>query len=65
FEGRSPIEVMIKAIDGKKTPLRELRPEVPVELEAIVDKMMHKVPDERYQDMGAVLEDLQRVLVVA
>ncbi len=58
FDGRSPIEVMIKAIDGKKIPVRELNPEVPPELEAVVDRMMHKNPDQRYQDVDEVLRDL-------
>jgi len=61
FDGRSPIEVMIKAVDGRKTPLREIRAEVPPELERIVDKMMHRNPDQRYQDVDAVLEDLMRL----
>lgn len=58
FDGRSPIEVMIKAIDGKKVPVREWNPEVPPELEAVVDRMMHKNPDQRYQDVEEVLRAL-------
>jgi serine/threonine-protein kinase len=61
FDGRSPIEVMIKAIDGKKVPIRELR-DVPQELEEIVDRMMHKQPEKRYQQVDEVLRDLSRVL---
>jgi serine/threonine-protein kinase len=62
FDGRSPIEVMIKAIDGKKVPIRDLREEVPAELEEIVDRMMHKQPEKRYQQVDEVLRDLSRVL---
>ncbi len=61
FEGRTPIEVMIKAIDGRKTPIRELREEVAPELESIVDRMMHRLPEKRYQDVDSCLEDLTRV----
>jgi serine/threonine-protein kinase len=61
FDGRSPIEVMIKAIDGKKVPIRELR-EVPQELEEIVDRMMHKQPEKRYQQVDEALRELSRVL---
>jgi len=61
FDGRSPIEVMIKAIDGKKVPIRDLR-EVPQELEEIVDRMMNKQPEKRYQQVDEVLRDLSRVL---
>ncbi len=64
YEGRTPIEIMIKAIDGRKTPVRELRNEVSPELEEIVDKMMHRLPEKRYQDIESCLEDLNRVAVV-
>ena len=65
YDGRSPIEVMIKAIDGRRAPIRSLREEVPLELERIVDKMMHKAPEKRYQDVDSLLEDLARVQVLA
>lgn len=58
FDGRSPIEVMIKAIDGKKVPVCELNPEVPPELEAVIDRMMDKNPERRHQDVDEVLRDL-------
>jgi serine/threonine-protein kinase len=58
FEGRSPIEVMIKAIDGRKVPVREFRSDVPPEVEQIIDRMMHKIPDKRYQDVDEVLRDV-------
>ena len=64
FDGRSPIEVMIKAIDGKKVPLRELREGVPQDLEEVVDRMMHKLPEKRYQDVEELLRDLNRVMSV-
>ena len=31
----------------------------------IVDKMMHKAPEKRYQDVDSLLEDLARVQVLA
>jgi len=64
FDGRSPIEVMIKAIDGKKVPLRELRDGVPQELEDVVDRMMHKLPEKRQQDVEELLRDLNRVMTL-
>jgi hypothetical protein len=64
FDGRSPIEVMIKAIDGKKVPLRELREGVPAELEEVVDRMMNKLPEKRYQDVDELLRDLNKVMTL-
>lgn len=39
-------------------PVRGIVPEVPVELAAIVDRMMAKRPDDRYQSMAEVVEAL-------
>jgi serine/threonine-protein kinase len=61
FDGRSPIEVMIKALDGKRIPIRELRDDVPAELEQIVDRMMQKNPERRYQSVEDILQDVQKV----
>jgi serine/threonine protein kinase len=40
-------------------PLRHLRPEVPAELAAIVERMIAKSPDRRYQTSAEVIEALQ------
>ncbi len=61
FDGRSPIEVMIKALDGRKVPMRDLRPEVPPEVEALVERMMQKNPANRFQSVDEVLEELMRL----
>jgi predicted Ser/Thr protein kinase len=61
YDGRSPIEVMIKAVEGRRVPIGELREEVPNEVEKIVDKMMHKQPEKRYQQVEDLLVDLDRV----
>jgi len=61
YDGRSPIEVMIKAIEGRRVPVRELREEVPKAVEKIVDKMMHRQPEKRYQQVEDLLQDLNRV----
>ncbi|MFN0059245.1 MAG: serine/threonine-protein kinase [Planctomycetota bacterium] len=59
FDGTSPIEVMMKAIDGQKRALRELRPDVPAEVEALVDRMMHVDPRRRFKDAGVVRKAIQ------
>jgi hypothetical protein len=40
-------------------PLRELRPEVPAKLVAVVDKMMEKDAGQRYQSLAEVIADLK------
>jgi serine/threonine protein kinase len=41
------------------TPIRQLRPEVPQEMEAIVNRMMAKNPGQRYQTPAEVVEALR------
>lgn len=42
------------------TPLRELEPDVPVDLLAIVDKAMARDPDDRYDSASGFAADLER-----
>lgn len=61
FYGRSPIEVMIKALDGKKTSMRELRQDIPEEIERLVDRMMARTSEDRHQSIDEVLDELMRI----
>jgi serine/threonine protein kinase len=49
---------LIKHLAQRPKPIRELRPDVPAELVAVVDKMMAKNPWERYRFPSAVAEAL-------
>ncbi len=62
FNGRSPVEIMIKVVDGKRPSLRSICPEIPEDVELLVDKMMHCNPDRRYQDLSQVIKDMEQVL---
>ena len=62
FQGKSAIEVMMKACEGLKTPVREVRPEVPEAFAALIERMMHVDPERRYQQVGEVLGDLGKVM---
>jgi histidine kinase len=44
------------------TPLRQLNPRVPAALSAIVDKLLAKGPDDRYQSADGLRHDLERCL---
>ena len=44
------------------TPLRKINPSIPVDLETIVLKSLHRNPNERYATAKEFAEDLQRVL---
>jgi hypothetical protein len=62
FEGRTALEVMVKAASGLKRAIREARPDVPEEFEAVIHRMMDPDPDRRYQNVQDVINALGKVL---
>ncbi len=46
---------------GEPRPLRVLAPDVPIEIEAIVNKLMCKRPEDRYQTPGELAEVLEKI----
>ncbi len=58
FDGNSPIEVMMKAVEGEKTPLHELVDGLPPEVEALIDRLMHTDPDHRFRDAKVLINAL-------
>ena len=62
FEGRSPLEVMMKACEGVKVPVDEACPEIPKEFASVVDRMMACNPKDRYQTIEEVITDLDKVV---
>jgi len=59
---KDPDKMMRKAVEGPPQPLGEVVPGVPPELLAIIDKALAHDPKRRYQNAGALAEDLQRFL---
>lgn len=62
YQGKSPLEVMVKACEGKRLAIRELRPDVPPYLESLVDRMMMPDKEKRYQTIEAVIQDLEKIM---
>lgn len=62
FENGSRSTLASKILAGDLTPPREVRPDIPRDLEAIVLKSIALEPDERYADAGALATDLRRFL---
>jgi serine/threonine-protein kinase len=58
FEGDSFGATLYKILEEVPTPLRELDPAVPAELEAMIDCAMHKTRDARYPHMTEMLREL-------
>jgi serine/threonine-protein kinase len=65
LSGRSPfpdgtaVEKMMAHQTKQATPIRELNPEVPEALAAVVERLMQKSPDQRYPSTAAVIEALR------
>lgn len=62
FAGETEMEILRKVHDCHVPKLSELNPEVPPELEAIVEKALQKWPEDRYQDAGEFHLKLQQFL---
>ncbi|HSF44213.1 MAG TPA: protein kinase [Thermoanaerobaculia bacterium] len=62
FVGGTGVAVVHAVLHDAPEPLARLRPEVPVELDRIVCRMLAKDPKERYADAAEVLADLRRDL---
>ncbi|MHC4938848.1 MAG: WD40 repeat domain-containing serine/threonine protein kinase [Planctomycetota bacterium] len=52
-------KVLMALIEGPPTPVLELDASIPPELVAICDKAMARNPNERYENMGEMAEDLR------
>jgi len=58
FEGKDRVSVLAKILEGRHIPVREKTTGIPAELERIIDKCLHKDPNDRYQDTRDLAVDL-------
>jgi serine/threonine-protein kinase len=62
FRAESPLAVLRRVCDDQPRPVREINPEVPTWLEAIIARLMAKDPADRYQTATEVALLLERCL---
>jgi serine/threonine protein kinase len=65
FPGDAAVEKMQAHQLKQPTPVRELAPEVPAPMAAVLAKMMQKKPGDRYTSMGEVVEELKKFIRTA
>ncbi|HEY3375142.1 MAG TPA: protein kinase [Candidatus Aquicultor sp.] len=58
FEGSSSVEVAGKHISETPPHPCSINPHIPFTLEVIIERLLRKDPDERYQDINKLLDDL-------
>ena len=61
YKGEGTLAVMYQHVEGNAKPPREINPEIPAELEAIILKAMTIEPDQRYSSFSALRTQLQAV----
>jgi serine/threonine protein kinase len=59
FPDGTAVEKMMSHQHKQPTPLKELNPDVPDDLIAVVERLMKKAPTERYSDCGELLQALR------
>ncbi len=60
FQGENAVSIAYKQVHDTATPIAELNAAVPRALEAIVERLMAKSPDNRYATASALRDDLKR-----
>ena len=60
FAGNSDLGLITSILRDQPPPLRSVRPGVPAEVQAIVDRCLAKDPDARYADARALKTELDR-----
>lgn len=61
FDGDSPVAVALKQVNEEPIPPRQVNPNIPPSLEAVIMKAMAKNPADRYASAEEMRRDLQRV----
>jgi len=61
FRGESAAVIFKGILDGKPTPVVRLNPDIPAEVERIIDKALEKDRNLRYQSAADMRTDLQRL----
>jgi hypothetical protein len=61
YTAENPVAVSMKHVNDPLRPPRELNPEIPAELDALITKLLAKDPDGRYENAAQLAQDLRRL----
>jgi serine/threonine-protein kinase len=62
FKGETDFDTVMNVRDAPVPPASSINPDVPVELDAILEKALQKDPDKRYQDAAEMGNDIMKML---
>ena len=62
FIGDTPVSIAFQHVSAPLPAPSDINPDIDPNLETIVKVALHKNPDDRYQDAGAMLADLRRAV---
>jgi beta-lactam-binding protein with PASTA domain/class 3 adenylate cyclase/tRNA A-37 threonylcarbamoyl transferase component Bud32 len=60
-DAETQVGIVMKHVSGRLQPPRDVNPEVPEELDAVVVRLLARDPEDRYRDAAEVIKDLERV----
>jgi serine/threonine protein kinase len=61
FPYSNPVQKMVAHQEEAPTPVRELCPQTPPALAAVVERLMEKAPENRYESIGEAVKELQAI----
>lgn len=62
FRGETHLQVMRSVVHDEPVPIREIRPEISAEVEAIVSRALQKDPEKRYASAAQMSDELSAAL---
>lgn len=65
FDEENTVTIAIKHIQEELVPPKEIMPDIPQSVNDVIVKLAHKKPDDRYQNMDELIEDLEKIMVDA
>lgn len=62
FVGSNPLDILLQVLESEPPTPRQLRPEIPRDLELVCLKCLEKDPQQRYGSAAELADDLERLL---
>ena len=61
FQGDTPVGILAQHLSGQTQPIRKVAPNVSQPTATMIEKMMNKTREKRYQNWRKVIEDIDRI----